>query len=189
MYIICVHYRWNRINRWHNAILLIIQFKVFFFFFSSKDVLIYPSLCKSWIKYILRFHSNWFNNYILWMHELEPFFKFKWDVFYLRYLDTIHRRETLMVADVEFNEIMCYHRLSIGLTLIRGLLLYTDTFPEAWSRVKALNYVARPIHRASDAHKISKTGDCVSTLTERRVTCRDPSLTTHNCIFISPVYQ
>lgn len=82
------------------------------------------------------------------MHELQPFFNFKWDVFYLRYLDIIHRRETLMVADVEFNKIMCYHRLSIGLTLIRGLLFYTDTFPEAWSRVKALNYVARPIHRA-----------------------------------------
>jgi len=44
-----------------------------------------------------------------------------------RYLDAIQRWKTLMIAHAELNEIMCYHRRSIGLTLIRGLLLYTGT--------------------------------------------------------------
>lgn len=60
-----------------------------------------------------------------------------------RYLDAIQRRETLMIAHAELNEIMCYHRRSIGLTLIRGLLLYTGTSHGAWS----LNYVTKLIRK------------------------------------------
>lgn len=88
------------------------------------------ALCKSWIEYILRFHSNWLNNCTLcWSascsRSLIPTSRMRrlW-YFYLDIPVAIQRRETLMIADAKLNEIMCYHRRSTGLTLIRGLLLY-----------------------------------------------------------------
>jgi len=103
-------------------------------FFSAKTFYVpLIALCKSWIEYILRFHSNWLNNCTLcWSTScscsLIPTSRMRrlW-YFYLDIPAAIQRRETLMIADAELNEIMCYHRRSTGLTLIRGLLLYTDT--------------------------------------------------------------
>lgn len=112
------------------------------------------ALCKSCIEYIPRFHFNWLDNCTLcWSTScscsliLTSRTRRLW-YFYLDIPAAIQRRETLMIANAELNEIMCYHRRSTGLTLIRGLLLYTDTSHGAWSRVKALNYVT-PIRRSS----------------------------------------
>lgn len=148
---------WRRINKRQFLFFFFFPSLLYRLFFFQRGRFMYVplvALCKSWIEYIPRFHSNWLNNCTLcWStscsRSLIPASRMRrlW-YFYLDIPAAIQRRETLMIADAKLNEIMCYHRRSTGLTLIRGLLLYTDTSHGAWSRVKALNYVT-PIRGGS----------------------------------------